>query len=91
MKISVISSPALCQVPLIEMSGSTIVDNAAKVAGRPAGLLARIIANFWRVIASRVPVGYEDETGFHLGVAAASFSGTPTGRIPGPHCPVNPG
>jgi hypothetical protein len=29
-------------------------------------ILARVIARAWTRIAARVPVGYEDKTGFHL-------------------------
>jgi hypothetical protein len=44
--------------------------NAVQTAGPKAGLPVRIIAKWHAAIASRVPIGYEDETGFHYGVKA---------------------
>jgi hypothetical protein len=41
---------------------------AVPTAGPNAGFPVRIIAKWRAAIASRVPVGYEDETGFHYGV-----------------------
>ncbi len=70
MKTTAISLPALCQLPLIEASRSTIEIDASKLEWRPTGFLFRILAKVWEAIISRVPVGYEDGTGFHHGVAA---------------------
>jgi hypothetical protein len=32
------------------------------------GGMAGIIAKLWRVIRIEIPIGYQDETGFHIGV-----------------------
>lgn len=41
-----------------------------ELAPSPAEFFAvgsgRVIARVWAMVAARVPVGYEDETGFHL-------------------------
>jgi len=71
MKITVIASPALCRLPLMEVS--TLTQRVIKPKQRPAGFLARISARVWEAITSRVPVGYEDEAGFHHGVATVSI------------------
>src|SRR5208282_5911967 len=41
--------------------------NAVPMAWAGSGFPVRIIAKLRAAIASRVPVGYEDETGFHCG------------------------
>jgi len=67
MKTTVISSPALCQLPLIEASRSTIKTGAIRMGWHPARHLVRIFAKVWEAILSRVPVGHEDATGYHYG------------------------
>jgi hypothetical protein len=42
--------------------------NAAPAPEHRAGFPIRIAANFYAAFASHVPVGYEDETGFHYGI-----------------------
>jgi len=32
-----------------------------------SAFMSRILAKWWTTILERVPLGYEDETGFHLG------------------------
>jgi len=66
MKTMAIPSPALYQLPLIETPRPATKSDAGKL---PANFLVRIVAKIWETIASRVPVGYEDETGFHYGTA----------------------
>jgi hypothetical protein len=44
--------------------------NAVQVAGPKAGFPNRITAKLRAAIDSHVPVGYEDETGFHYGTNA---------------------
>jgi hypothetical protein len=56
--------------------------NPIELERRGAGFLVRIITKVWEAITSRVPVGYEDETGFHYGVAEAQPILIQTGRIP---------
>ena len=68
MKTAAISSPALCQLPLIDSTRSTTNDEAHGAGWHPARFLIRIVATICQAIISRVPVGYEDETGFHFGV-----------------------
>ena len=73
MKITAISPPALCLLPLMEASGSTLQKSALNEVSRPAGFWARIVAKIYALIIFRVPVGYQDEQGFHHGVAETSF------------------
>jgi hypothetical protein len=54
--------------------------NALKIEWRGVGLLARIITKTSEAITSRVRVGFEDETGFHYGVAEAQPVLIRTGR-----------
>jgi len=56
--------------------------NAIELERRGARFLVRIITKVWEAITSRMPVGYEDETGFHYGVAEARPFLIQTGRIP---------
>ena len=56
--------------------------NAIEIEWRGARFLVRIITKVWEAITSRMPVGYEDETGFHYGVAEAQLCLIRTGRIP---------
>jgi hypothetical protein len=79
--MKIILIPALCQLPLIEASRSTIKDGAIQRERRPAGFLARLIAKVRQAIDSRAPVGYEDETGFHHGVAEVPPAIIRTSRI----------
>jgi hypothetical protein len=44
--------------------------NAVRTAWRELGVLVRIIMKVRAAIASRVPVGYEDESGFHYNANA---------------------
>jgi hypothetical protein len=69
MKAAASSSPALCQLPLIDSARSTTNDEAQGAKWHPAGFLVRMAATIRQAIISQVPVGYEDETGFHFGVA----------------------
>jgi hypothetical protein len=45
--------------------------NPIELERRGARFLVRIIMKVREAITSRMPVGYEDETGFHYGLAAA--------------------
>jgi hypothetical protein len=56
--------------------------NPIELERRGAGFLVRIITKVCEAITSRMPVGYEDETGFHYGVAEAQPILIRTGRIP---------
>ena len=56
--------------------------NPIELERRGARFLIRIITKVWEAITSRMPVGYEDETGFHYGEAEAQPILIRTGRIP---------
>jgi hypothetical protein len=56
--------------------------NALEIEWRGARFLVRIITKMCEAITSPVPVGHEDETGFHYGVAAPRPFLIRTGRIP---------
>jgi hypothetical protein len=56
--------------------------NAIEIEWRGVRFLVRIITKMCETIISRVPVGYEDETGFHYGLAEARLIPLRTGRIP---------
>jgi hypothetical protein len=56
--------------------------NTIELERRGARFLVRIITKVCAAITSRMPVGYEDETGFHYGVAEAQPILIRTGRIP---------
>jgi hypothetical protein len=56
--------------------------NSIELERRGARFLVRIITKVWEAITDRMPVGYEDETGFHYGVAEARPGLVRTGRIP---------
>ena len=56
--------------------------NVLEIEGRGVRLLARIVAKMCEAITSVAPVGYEDEAGFHYGVAEARLIPIRTGRIP---------
>jgi len=71
--------PALCHLPLIEAPRSAGQNNVGKLEWRATGFLLRIIARVCQAFAFRAPVGYEDETGFHYGVAEASLPVIRTG------------
>jgi len=49
---------------------SRSASNVVTTAWHKARFPVRIIAKLGAALASRVPVGYEDETGFHYGVKA---------------------
>jgi hypothetical protein len=79
--MKIILIPALCQWPLIEASHSATNNVTIKMECHPAGFLARMVAKVRQAIASRVPVGYEDATGFHHGVAEVPLPVIRTRRI----------
>ena len=56
--------------------------DAIELARRGVRFLVRIITKVCEAIASRMPVGYEDETGFHYGMAEAQPILIRTGRLP---------
>ena len=56
--------------------------NAIEIEWREVRFPVRIITKVCKDITFRVPVGYEDETGFHYGVAEAQPFFIRTGRIP---------
>lgn len=56
--------------------------NAIEIEWRGVRFLVRIITKVCAAITSRMPVGYEDEPGFHYGVAEAQLCLIRTGRIP---------
>ena len=66
-------------------SGTTTVvpfeRNVLEIEGRGVRFLARIVTKMCEAITSGVPVGYEDETGFHYGVAEARLIPIRTSRI----------
>jgi hypothetical protein len=41
--------------------------NTLRMAGHKVGLLVRIVVKFCSAFESRVPIGYEDDGGFHYG------------------------
>jgi hypothetical protein len=45
----------------------TVDRNTLRIAGHEVGSLVRIIAKLCGVMESQVPIGYEDEGGFHYG------------------------
>jgi hypothetical protein len=55
--------------------------NALEIEWRGARFLVRIITKMCEAITSGVPVGYENETGFHYGVADARSILIRIGRI----------
>jgi len=67
MKTIVISAPY--QRPPIAASRSTVNNGAVRMKWHPARFLAGLVAKMWEAFVARVPVGYEDDTGFHYGVA----------------------
>ena len=66
MTITAMEPPALCQLPLIEAPAST--HGVIKLKRRPAGFLARMAAKARVAADPWMPLGYQDETGFHHGV-----------------------
>jgi hypothetical protein len=54
--------------------------NAIELEKRGAGFLVRLITKVCETITSRMPVGYEDEAGFHFGVAEARLIPIRTAR-----------
>jgi len=56
--------------------------NANEIEGREAKFLVRIITKVCKAITSRMPVGYQDETGFHYELAEARLIPIRTDRIP---------
>jgi hypothetical protein len=56
--------------------------NANEIEWRGVRFLVRIITKAYEAITSRMPVGYEDETGFHYGVAETRLIPIRTVRIP---------
>jgi hypothetical protein len=56
--------------------------NALEIEWFGVRFQVRIITKMCAAITSRMPVGYEDETGFHYGVAEARLIPVRTGRIP---------
>ena len=81
MKMAAIPSPALCRQPLIEASRSTTQAGAIRMKQHSAGFLGRIVAKLWAAIISPVPVGFEDETGFHYGMAEVPLPRIRAGRL----------
>ncbi|MFZ1072466.1 MAG: hypothetical protein WAO21_03425 [Verrucomicrobiia bacterium] len=51
----------------------TVDSNTIRIAGHQFGLPFRVIARLCGMIESRVPIGYEDEGGFHYGVNLADW------------------
>ena len=51
----------------LSFAGFITAAHAVQTAWHEAGFPVRIIGNLYAAIASHVPVGYEDETGFHYG------------------------
>jgi len=49
----------------------TVDGNTMRIAGHKAGVSVRITAKLCSLIESQVPVGYEDEGGFHYGTDMA--------------------
>jgi len=47
--------------------------NTMRIAGHKVGLPVRLVAKLRGVIESQMPVGYEDEGGFHHGVNLADW------------------
>jgi hypothetical protein len=54
--------------------------NHIELEWREVRFLVRIIKKVCQAIASLMPVGYEDETGFHYGLAEARLIPIRTGR-----------
>ena len=59
-----------CQTKLPAFDGVAAAGPAVPTVGYEAGFPVRIVEKWRAAIASRVPVGFEDETGFHYGVPA---------------------
>ncbi len=51
----------------------TVDGNTLRNAGHKVGLPVRIVARLGGVIESQVPIGYEDEGGFHYGANLADW------------------
>ena len=58
--------------------------NGLEIEWRATRFLVRIITKISETITSRMPVGYEDETGFHYGVAEARLIPIRAGRRANP-------
>ena len=56
-------------------------NDALEIEWRGVGFLVRSITKMCKSITSRMPVGYEDETGFHYGMAETLLIPIRTGRI----------
>jgi hypothetical protein len=83
MKIATFPSPALCQLPLLEAVRPAVKAGVVRSESLLAGFLVRLVTKVWEAILCRVPVGYEDETGFHHGVAEVALPVIRTRRIRG--------
>jgi hypothetical protein len=81
MKITGMPSPALCRLPLIEASCPTISHCTIKTSWHPEGFLVRLVSKLCECALSRVPLGYEDATGFHHGAGPDSGPWTEFNRI----------
>ncbi|MGB7746579.1 MAG: hypothetical protein WBN75_04750 [Verrucomicrobiia bacterium] len=65
-----IADSQLAERPVEQTMGSSSVSNL-RIAWQEVSFPVRIIAQLRAAIADRVPVGYEDETGFHYGMKAS--------------------
>jgi hypothetical protein len=57
--------------PLASIMPLSLGPSAIDVKWREARFPVRIVARLIDAIESRIPVGYEDQTGFHYGVKAS--------------------
>ena len=59
---------ANCRKKPLALGGMIAALDALQAAWHKAGFRSQIIGKWRAAVASRVPIGYEDETGFHYGV-----------------------
>jgi len=59
-----------CRKKCLTFGGFTTAAHAVQTAWHKAGIPVRIAKKLRAVIAAKMPVGYEDRTGFHYGMDA---------------------
>ena len=72
--------PALFCQPLVESTAPPAIVKAAP-PGPSVGFISRLITRLVGRILRRVPVGFEDETGFHFGAPAIPPAAVPPRRL----------
>jgi hypothetical protein len=68
-----IAGSQLAERHVEQTMSSSSVGNTLRIAWHEAGYPVRIIAKLRAAIEARMPVGYEDESGFHYGADATDW------------------